>query len=63
LKVQGNLVDHEYRVTQGDAKVVEVSKKWFQIADTYGVEVADGQDPVLMLAIVAVLDSMTHRTR
>ena len=45
----------------GRAEIAEVPKKWFRIANTYGVEVADGQDPVLMLAIAAVLDSMAHR--
>jgi len=61
LEVQGNIVDHEYRIEQGGTKVAEVSKKWFRIADTYGIEVAEGQDPVLMLAIAAVLDNMAHR--
>lgn len=61
LDVQGNIVDHEYRINQGHTKVAEVSKKWFRVADTYGVEVAEGQNPVLMLAIAAVLDSMAHR--
>jgi uncharacterized protein YxjI len=60
LEVQGNIVDHEYRIEQGRTKVAEVSKKWFRVADTYGVEVAEGQDPILMLAIAAVLDSMAH---
>ena len=60
LDVQGNIVDHEYRIEQGGSKVGEISKKWFRIADTYGVEVSPGQDPVLILAITAVLDSMTH---
>ena len=63
LDVQGNIVDHEYRISQGDTKVGEISKKWFRIADTYGVEVAEGQDPVLILAVAAALDTMTHETR
>jgi uncharacterized protein YxjI len=63
LEVQGNIVDHEYRITQGDITVAEVSKSWFRIADTYGVEVAEGQDPVLILAVAAALDSMTHEGR
>ncbi|MGH3507637.1 MAG: LURP-one-related/scramblase family protein [Nocardioidaceae bacterium] len=63
LEVQGNIVDHEYRITQGRDKVAEVSKKWFRVADTYGVEVAAGQDPALVLAIAAVVDNMTHETR
>jgi uncharacterized protein YxjI len=42
--------------------VAEVSKKWFRIADTYGVEVPPGQDPALMLAVTAVLDQMAPRS-
>jgi len=60
LEVHGNIVDHEYQITQGGDDVAEVSKQWFRVADSYGVEVADGQDPVLILAITAVIDSMSH---
>ena len=63
LEVQGNIVDHEYRITRGDTTVAQVSKSWFHIADTYGVEVAEGQDPVLILAVAAAVDSMTHEGR
>ncbi|WP_256793573.1 LURP-one-related family protein [Terrabacter sp. Ter38] len=60
LDVQGNVVDHEYEITADGEKVAEVSKKWFRVADTYGVEVADGQDAVLLLAVAAVIDQLTH---
>jgi uncharacterized protein YxjI len=60
LKVQGNIVDHEYSIEAGDAKVAEVSKRWFRLADTYGVEIVPGQNEVLLLAVTAVIDSMTH---
>ena len=60
LDVQGNVVDHEYRISQDGTKVGEISKKWFRIADTYGVEVMDGHNDVLILAVTAVIDSMTH---
>jgi uncharacterized protein YxjI len=63
LHVQGNIVDHEYDIEDGRLTVATVSKKWFRIADTYGVEVAAGQDPVLMLAVAAVLDTMAHKDR
>ncbi len=36
---------------------------WFRVADTYGVEVAPGQDPVVILAVTAVLDTMAHPER
>jgi uncharacterized protein YxjI len=43
--------------------MAEVSKKWFRIRDSYGVQVAAEADPVLMLAIAAVLDTMAHPAR
>jgi uncharacterized protein YxjI len=63
LEVQGNLVDHEYSIEADGRKVAEVSKKWFRVADTYGVEVGEGQDPALILAVTAALDSMAHPDR
>ena len=35
----------------------------FRVADTYGVQVAPGQDPVVILAVTAVLDTMAHPGR
>lgn len=63
LEVQGNLVDHEYTVEADGRKVAEVSKKWFRVADTYGVEVGEGQDPALILAVTAALDSIVNPAR
>ena len=60
LDVQGNIVDHEYKISRDGDKIAEVSKKWFRIADTYGVEVAAGEDPVLVVAIAVVVDSLSH---
>jgi uncharacterized protein YxjI len=63
LDVQGNILDHEYTIDDGQTVVAEVSKKWFRVADTYGVEIAPGQDPVLLLAIAVVVDTMAHKDR
>lgn len=63
IDVKGNIVDHEYQLESGRDKVAEISKRWFRVADTYGVEVAPDQDPALILAITAVLDSTAHGGR
>ncbi len=60
LNVQGNILDHEYTIGEGGHKVAEVSKKWFRIADTYGVEVAPGQNDGMILAITVAIDDMAH---
>lgn len=60
LVVQGNILDLEYNIKQGRKKVAEVSKKWFTITDTYGVEIEEGQDDILILAIAVAIDMMAH---
>ena len=60
LVVLGNILDLEYDIKQGRKKVAEVSKKWFTITDTYGVEIADGQNDILILAIAVAIDMMAH---
>jgi uncharacterized protein YxjI len=63
LELQGNFVDHEYTFTHGRDTVATVSKKWFRVADTYGVEVEPDQNPVVILAATVALDVMTHEGR
>ena len=63
LDVQGNILDHEYKIREGHTKVAEVSKKWFRVRDSYGVEVAPGQNDVVILAVTVVVDIMAHEGR
>ena len=63
LRAQGNVVDHEYTIERDGERVAEVSKRWFRIRDTYGVEIAPGENDVLVLATVAVIDTMAHPDR
>jgi uncharacterized protein YxjI len=63
LEVRGSILDHEYTIEDGRTKVAEVSMRWFRVADTYGVEVAPGPDPVVILAVTVVLDTMAHPER
>ena len=60
LDVQGDILDHEYSIKQGWNKIAEVSKKWFRLTDTYGVEIDEGQNDVLILAIAVAIDMMAH---
>jgi uncharacterized protein YxjI len=63
LDVQGNVVDHEYTIERDGDRVAEVSKRWFRVRDTYGVEIAPGENDILILATAAVIDTMAHRGR
>lgn len=60
LTVQGNIFDYEYSIKQGWNKVAEISKKWFRLTDTYGVEIDPGQNDILILAVAIAIDMMAH---
>jgi uncharacterized protein YxjI len=60
MEAKGNIVDHEYKIERGGHDVAEVSKRWFRVRDTYGIEVAEGQDDPLLLAVAVCIDQMTH---
>ncbi len=60
MEAKGNIVDHEYKIERDGDKVAEVSKRWFRVRDTYGIEVAPGQDDALILAVTVCIDQMTR---
>jgi uncharacterized protein YxjI len=60
LEAKGNIVDHEYAIERDGHKVAEISKRWFRVRDTYGVEIAPGQDDALVLAVTVCIDQMTR---
>lgn len=63
LEAQGDFLDMEYTFTRSNRNVAEVSKRWFTFADTYGVEICEGEDDVLILASTVVIDMICHSDR
>jgi uncharacterized protein YxjI len=60
LEAVGNIVDKEFEIRYGGQGLARVSRSWFRLRDTYGVEVYPGQDDVLMLAIAVCIDRIHH---
>ena len=58
--VTGDFLNHEYIFTRSDKEVGRVSKKWFTLTDTYGVEVVDDEDAILILASTVAIDQALH---
>ena len=58
MEAKGNIVDHEFKIERGGDTVAEISKRWFRVRDTYGIEVAAGQDDALIIAITVCIDQL-----
>jgi uncharacterized protein YxjI len=61
LELKGDLLDHEYTIERGGREVAAVSKRWLTIRDTYAVQLAADQDPLLVIASVLALDLALER--
>jgi uncharacterized protein YxjI len=56
----GNFTDREYDIRDGRHTLARVSRSWFQVRDTYGVDVAPGEDDPMLLAAAACIDRIHH---
>jgi uncharacterized protein YxjI len=63
LEAKGDLTDHEYRFERGGRSVATVSKRWFAWTNTYGVDIAEGEDDILILASTVVIDVVCHEKK
>jgi uncharacterized protein YxjI len=64
LQIEGDFWNKEYAFTRANGQpVAQVSRKWFSWVDTYGVDVADDHDAVLVLACAVIVDLCVEKHR
>ncbi|GAA4252403.1 LURP-one-related/scramblase family protein [Dactylosporangium darangshiense] len=63
LEMSGNLFDHEFTVERGGREVAAVSKRWLSIRDSYAVNIAEGENHLLILCAVLALELALQREK
>lgn len=58
--VEGDFWAHEFDIFRDGRRTARISKRFFSLADTYGVDVDDGEDQVTTLALAIVIDMACH---
>jgi uncharacterized protein YxjI len=61
LVAAGNFPEHSYTIRRDEATIATVSRQWFTQSDTYGVDIGDGEDVILILAATVAIDLCGHR--
>ena len=61
LEIAGDLLEHEFTVQRGSQTVASISKRWLSITASYAVDIAPGEDDLLILASVLALDLAMDR--
>ncbi len=59
FEVQGDFLSREYTFRRQGEVVAQVSRRWFSITDTYGVDIREGEDEVLILASAIIIDRIS----
>ena len=60
LEAVGNIIDKDFEIRDGGQAIAQVSRSWFRIRDTYGVDVAPGENDALIICIAICLDRIHH---
>jgi uncharacterized protein YxjI len=60
MEARGDIVDHEYTVERDGKIVGQISKRWFSTRDSYGIEIAEGEDDGLILAVTVCIDQLAR---
>jgi uncharacterized protein YxjI len=60
LEAVGNILDKDFEILDGGQVVARISRSWFRIRDTYGVDVAPGENDALIICIAICLDRIHH---
>jgi uncharacterized protein YxjI len=56
MEIDGDLLDHEFTIQRDGHTVATISKRWLSVTTSYAVDVAPGEDYLLILASVLALD-------
>jgi len=56
MQIGGDLLSHEFTIARDGQTVATISKRWLTMTASYAVEVAPGEDDLLILASVLALD-------
>ena len=60
LEAVGNIIDKDFEIRDGRHAIARVSRAWFRLRDTYGIEVAPGQNDALLICVAVCLDRIHH---
>jgi uncharacterized protein YxjI len=57
LEALGNFTDKDWELVDAGGRVAgRISRQWFRVRDSYGVEVPPGEDDALIIAIAVCID-------
>lgn len=57
-ELNGNILDHDFEITKNNSLCAVISKRWFSLSCTYGVDINENEDQAFILSLIIVLDKV-----
>ena len=61
MEISGDLFSHEFTIQRDGQTVATISKRWLSLTASYAVDIAPGENDLLILATVLALDLALDR--
>jgi uncharacterized protein YxjI len=63
MEISGDLLSHEFTIQRDGQTAATVSKRWLSLTDSYAVDIAPGENHLLILSSVLALDLAMDQQR
>lgn len=63
MKVGGNILAHEFEISEGEEVLAKVSKKYISLTDSYTLEIFDEENAALYVAIAMIYDAIYFQAK
>lgn len=60
FEISGDIFAYNFRILKNGRTVATVSKRWFALSDTYGVEIGNEENQAFLLVLIIVIDQVIH---
>jgi uncharacterized protein YxjI len=57
-ELNGDILDHDFEITKNNSVCAIISKQWFSLACTYGVDINENEDQAFILSLIIILDKV-----
>lgn len=59
-EVGGHFLEHDYEITKNGRNIVTIEKEWMTWGDSYMLDIAEGVDEIIALAVVLTIDCVVE---
>lgn len=57
-EINGDILNHDFEIIKNGSVCAVISKRWFSLSCTYGVDVLENEDPAFILSLIIILDKV-----